>query len=200
MTTEKSSQELAAEAARTISLTLGDGDAAPTAARPRSNLAVAVAPNKARPDAFKAIFERAHAKLGEAYAVMRDSIASEKLALCDARPNLADAKFPRDRWPVTGGRMLDGIVYLVIPMGKTEWRASFGRECVNYGTISRNTNKRQPIMPQYGDTVIAYVHTTNAEQTPMFVEVDPVDVTDVDAWVEARVADMMNAIVRQRSP
>lgn len=195
MTEDKNIQELAAEAARTIKLTLGDVDPARPAARPRSS--VAVPPNKARPDAFKAIFERAHAKLGEAYAVMKDGVASNKLVLCDARPNLADAKFPRDRWPIAGGRMIDGIVYLVIPVGKIEWRASFGRECANYGTISRNTNKRQPILPQYGDTVLAYVHTTIAEQTRMLVEVDPVDVADVDAWVEARVADMMNAIARQ---
>jgi hypothetical protein len=70
---------------------------------------------------------------------------------------------------------------------------------VNYATVTRNTNKRQPIMPKYGDTVIAYVNTMVDGQTPALVEVDPTGIADVEAWVKARVEEMVDTIMRRRA-
>jgi hypothetical protein len=155
--------------------------------------------DKMRPAAFNAVFDKAREKLAAARDAMKDPGSSKALALQDARPTLTDAGSERDRWVLKDGRALDGIVYLVVPVGKSEWHASFGRECLNYATLARNTNKRQAIMPQYGDTVIAYVNTMVDGQTPPLVEIDPTNIGDVEAWVQVRVKEMQDAIDRRRA-
>jgi hypothetical protein len=166
---------------------------------PAKSAMSSAARDKMRPGAFTAVFDKAREKLAAAQDAMKDAIASKALVLTDARPTLADPRSPRDRWVLKDGRALDGIVYLAVPVGKLEWHASFGRECLNYATLARNTDKRHAITPQYGDTVIAYVNTMIDNQAPELVEVDPVDIGDVEAWIQARVEAMLGTIMSRRA-